>query len=194
MEFIVILAIITLFTLWHELGHIAVARLRGLTIEKFGFSWRPYPHPYVAVSDVPSQRDGLLFLGAGSAFTLLLTIVLSLTGIWRFEVVYWAICIQWLIETNPFYSDLTLAANSLLPEQRLRAYLAEHQPDHVDQYGMDGLLAYYRSTIDATVGRYLNLYAFSAPWYLHFVLWIGLFALLFGPHSPLATGVLISLF
>lgn len=194
MEFLPIIILLIVFTLWHELGHIALARLKGLTISKFGFSWKPYPHPYVAVNDVPSKKDGLLFLGAGSAFTLLLTIVLIVTGVWRYEAVYWAICVQWLIETNPFYSDITLAANSLLPEQKIRTYLAENQPDYVEEYGIEQLVDYYQSNIDATISKYLNIYAFSTPWYLHFALWIGLFALFFGPSSPLSTGNVLPLF
>jgi hypothetical protein len=150
----------------------AGARVLGLTFERLGWSWKPYPHPYVAVSRVPDRRSALIFLAAGSAFTLLVTLVGLATGLMDWKPFALAIGIQWVIETNPFYSDITLAANGFASRTRLGAYLQANQPEYVARYGLDRLIAYHRSSIDATVSRYVNLYSFTLGWYVHFAAWL----------------------
>lgn len=176
-----VLLIVAVLTAWHEAGHLFCARLLGLEVEKVGFALRPFPHPFVSVANVPDSRSKYLFLAAGTAATLLIGALLWVSGALSLPMVYLALCIQLIIETNPFYSDITIAVNTSGSREEKSAYLAEHMPEYVEQYGLDSLLSYQSHTLNAEIHRYFNRYSFTPAWYLHFISWSAFILFLLSP-------------
>jgi hypothetical protein len=177
----VIMTIIILTTL-HELGHVACAKWLRLQVDKIGFSMYPYPHPYVSISNVPDNLSKYLFLAAGTAFTILALLCSWLGGLLATPLIYWGFCLQIIIETNPFYSDITIAVNLGGSDEDRTAYLEEHMAEYVDKYGLDNMLSYHSQTINAEIHQYFNRYSYTALWYLHFFAWATMATLLLSPN------------
>ncbi|MEM7548471.1 MAG: hypothetical protein AAF363_02275 [Bacteroidota bacterium] len=152
----VILALLSL----HELGHVISAKLIGVRIVKVGFSFAPLPHPYVVVENLDFFYQRLIYLLAGIAMTVLLLIIFKLSGLIYYSFIFYAFAIEILLETNPFYSDLTLLA----------------LPIHQHRQLSEGIS---RGKISGMGLIYANSYIFSSIWYLHLILWSVLIYLLF---------------
>jgi hypothetical protein len=103
------LAIIFLLLTLHELGHIFSAVLLKLKIDKVGFTFKPYPHPYVAVSEVKNNLEYYVFLFSGISVTVTIFLICWWLNLLHFKALYYALAYELVIETNPFHSDFTIA-------------------------------------------------------------------------------------
>lgn len=145
--------------IFHEFGHYISARVMNVRVVKVGFSVVPIPHPYVMVENLSSNLQRRIFLLAGIGMTLLLLSTSYLTGWLALSFVRLAFTIELLIETNPFYSDLTLI-NLDLHKQRILNDLV------------------YQKKMSVTQMIHANDYIFSSKWYLHVIGWLLLVHLL----------------
>jgi len=93
----------------HESGHVGAAKLLGLRLTHVGIQSKPIPHPYVAIRWSPVRWKVLIFFFAGVALTALQFGVLLTTSFFHQPFVYFGFCAQLILETNPVYSDFTLA-------------------------------------------------------------------------------------
>ena len=163
------IALMTILLCLHELGHVVAAKVLDLSIEKVGFSLKPWPHPFVAVRNVSDGYRKVVFLSAGLGCTLLLFAIAFASGMLRIPFVYYAFCAEIILETNPFYSDFTTMFNST--EQHSKNYQAYYQ---------QGTAKNYR----ASAVHFESSYYFSLRWYVHLFLWMVLI------HSLLSSGML----
>jgi uncharacterized membrane protein len=102
------LTMLVLMTI-HESGHIGSAKLMGLRITSIGLMMKPIPHPFVAIKWSSSRPKVLVFFFAGVALTVLQFSLLLGYRFFDQPIIYFAFCAQLILETNPFYSDFTLA-------------------------------------------------------------------------------------
>ncbi|RAK68044.1 site-2 protease family protein [Hymenobacter edaphi] len=94
----------------HESGHVLAAKLLGLRVTKVGILTKPIPHPYVAIRWSPVRWKVLIFFFVGVALTLTqFALLLGTTRFFDQRYVYLGFCAQLVLETNPVYSDFTLA-------------------------------------------------------------------------------------
>jgi hypothetical protein len=107
-----ILLLLTAFLIAHESGHVICALILRLKIDKIGITLKPYPHPFVAVSEIRSNFQYFLFLFSGFLVTLILFTVFWCSGYLYIKSLYIAITVEMLLETNPFHSDFTIAFNT----------------------------------------------------------------------------------
>ncbi|MBW8049879.1 MAG: hypothetical protein FVQ77_05980 [Cytophagales bacterium] len=152
-----ILCFVIILTAFHELGHIIFAKILGLDIQKVGFSLRPYPHVFVSIKWPYKKTEKLIYLFSGSFITLSLFFISFVNDFFEHKFLYYAFAIQFIIETNPFYSDFTIAVVSNNIER-----LKNNRNINADFYK----------------NQFLK-YQFSFKWYIHFVLWTLLITLLF---------------
>lgn len=108
---LIVLSLIIAFLVAHEIGHLLCALILRLKVDKIGISFRPYPHPYVAVSGVRNRVEYFCFMFSGFFITLSLFILFLITGLLNVKLLYIAITIEILLETNPYHSDFTIAFN-----------------------------------------------------------------------------------
>lgn len=152
----ILLFLIFLFTLmcFHELGHILIAKILNLSVQKIGFHIKPYLHFFVAVKYPKNNLHKYVFLFSGSFLTILLFTSLLFKNFFDLPSLYWAFVIQLAIETNPFYSDFTIAlvSNNKL-DKKTKSY--------VENYKIQ-----------------FKKYQYTAQWYLHFIIWTFIIILL----------------
>lgn len=151
LQIIIVLFFVQLFIVLHELGHWLAARIMKLTVLRVGFTLKPYPHFFVAVVWPTDRQKRIVFLFAGfSVFILLLAVALPF-NFFNYTYLYYAFCIQAAIETNPFYSDFTIAQvttnTSFIQKNRHRGAARVYKELH-------------------------KQYMFTGRWYLHFVIWL----------------------
>jgi len=131
----------------HELGHVLAAKYLGLSIRKIGFQMKPYPHFFVAASWPKTSRDKYIYLFSGIFITTFLFLISLSLNFFSLLGLYIAFVIQIAIETNPFYSDITIAIVSNSKKIRYgKTYAADYKKQFAD-------------------------YQFSKYWYIHFVFW-----------------------
>lgn len=147
MEFIEIIILVLLLLFIHELGHVTMAKILGLPIQRMGFQFRPYPHLYVSVEWPRDNREKYLYLFSGIFITVSLFCISIYHEFFHLTQLYWAFVIQLTIETNPFYSDFTVAIVSRYnPSNKLMSY--------VENYKLQ-----------------FKKYKYSLKWYVHFIIW-----------------------
>lgn len=96
------------FTFLHEAAHVLSAKLVKTKIVKYGFSIIPYPHFYVTVEDIKNKiAEYIYFLSGIGAVSFLILFFYTIDFI-RIKSIYIAIFTRFLLDTNPFFSDLTL--------------------------------------------------------------------------------------
>lgn len=137
----------------HETGHVIAAKLMRLSILKVGVQFKPYPHAYVSVKWPLNALKRFIYLFSGSAMTLLLFSIALAFNFFDFQLLYVAFALQIAIETNPFYSDFTIAILSTQNQHNRQPTPEETQEKS-------------------------EAYMFSAQWYLHFLIWSGVIFLL----------------
>ncbi len=142
--FIIVITLVFLI-FFHEIGHIISAKLLKLSILRMGFRMRPYPSFVVQIQWPSKIKRSLIFLFAGNFVTILLLIVAYFTSLLANKYIYMAFAFQLITETNPFYSDY-MTAILMSRSRKLKQSTA----------------------IDSNL--YAN-YAYTAKWYLHFILW-----------------------
>lgn len=112
MSFLIVIFVMLILMVLHELGHIVCAFIVRLKIKKAGFSSKPYFHPYVEVEANGNHFQYLLFMLSGISSTLLLFMISWIAGVLSCKQVYMGFALQFLLETNPYYSDFTLLFDS----------------------------------------------------------------------------------
>lgn len=154
MEFIEINILVLLLLLIHELGHLTMARILGLPIQRIGFQLKPYPHFYVSVSWPRINWQKYLYLFSGSLITVGLFCISIYNEFFHLTQLYWAFVVQLIIETNPFYSDFTIAIVSRnKPNNTMSSY--------AENYKLQ-----------------FSKYKFTLKWYVHFIIWTMIILLL----------------
>ncbi|GAB3999115.1 hypothetical protein GCM10028807_48430 [Spirosoma daeguense] len=97
----------------HESGHVGAAKLLGLRVTSIGFEMKPIPHPAVAIKWSTDRPKVLTFFLAGITMTTLQFGFMLTNRFFDQPMIYFAFCAQLILETNPFYSDFTLAQRFL---------------------------------------------------------------------------------
>lgn len=95
--------------LLHELIHMLTASIIGLEINGVGATTRPYPHLYVSIVWPKSQIKKYIYLFCSPIVTAILFAVHISFDIPNSHLFTYAFIIQIIMETNPFYSDFTIA-------------------------------------------------------------------------------------
>lgn len=155
-DVLLMLVVVQLLIVLHEGGHVVAAIILGLTVQKIGFSMKPYPHFFVAVIWPQNNRHKIIYLFAGFAtYILLFSIALSLK-FFNSPFVFYAFFIQAAIELNPFYSDFTVAR-------------------------VTSDFSYIKKNRHRPMGQvYKELhqqYMFTGRWYIHFIIWVSILVL-----------------
>ena len=138
----------------HELGHIIAVKYLRLSIKKVGFQIKPYPHFFVAASWPRTNKEKNIYLFAGMTITLILLLFSLYFSFFGLKSLLVAFIIQIILETNPFYSDITISVVSNFKKIK-----------YGKSYGTD-----YKK-------EFTN-YQFTRNWYIHFTLWTTLIILL----------------
>lgn len=152
--------------LMHEMGHLVAAKVLGLPTRGLRFAMRPIPHLYVSVSYYRlTLHRRVIFLLSGSALVVVMLIAFATLGR-PYRDAHLALSIQTIVDTNPFFSDYVVAIMSCL-------YRRE-----------------FSQTEDSEIvlRELKERYFFSPVWYIHFVAWGCVIALLlsevfFNQHS-----------
>ena len=145
----IILFVITLI-IFHESGHVISAKIMGLNIQKISFQLKPYPHFFVAIEWPRMEKQRIIYLFSGSFTTITLFITAFLFHFFGIKTLYNAFVVQLVLESNPFYSDITIAA------------ITKKKFDYTNKQ---------KSYSDLYQEQFLN-YQFSYKWYIHFTAWI----------------------
>ena len=138
-----------LLMILHETGHVIFAKTTCLSIHQVGFQLKPYPHFFVAVEWPKSQIKSLFYLFSGTFVTIILFIIAYIYHWFGTQYLYYAFVIQLIIETNPFYSDFTIAVITKNEFNSNKAVIFA----------------------DLYMERFLR-YQYTFKWYLHFLFWI----------------------
>ncbi|MGB5988778.1 MAG: site-2 protease family protein [Marinifilaceae bacterium] len=142
-----IILIVAFLMLVHELGHFIAAKLFGLKIYKIGVTMRPIPHIYIAIRWPQKKWQELFYLFAGSLVTIVLFGIMYAFDFFNSSVLYAALSIQLVLETNPFYSDYVFAMVNAKQEAN---------SININTY------SFYEKLKD---------YRYSFKWNVHFILW-----------------------
>lgn len=113
MGILFVIGVMVVLLFLHELGHVAAAKLLNLRIKSVGIQMKPVPHPFVAIKWSTDKNKVLIFFFAGMFVTLTLFSIMFSVHFYDLKLLYLAFCVQIILETNPFYSDFTLAARFL---------------------------------------------------------------------------------
>lgn len=105
----IIIIVVFILTLLHEIGHYISAKILRLKIIGYGVRLTPYPSIYVSVKYPSNNSKRLFFLLSGFLATMCSFIIMMYLCFFNLEVIFWGYFIQLIIETNPFYSDFTIA-------------------------------------------------------------------------------------
>lgn len=153
--------VITILLFLHEVSHALAAKALGLTIVGCGVKSKPYPHFYVAAERPRNKFQKYTYLLAGIFSTLLWAVVCWSLGWASYSFITWAFIIQLSAETNPFYSDFTIA----IIDHKIRRQRK---------------ITPYQTEFEAIIKKH----QFSMQWYIHFILWTAIVIVLtkFGPH------------
>jgi hypothetical protein len=147
---------------FHELSHIVTAKSLKIKVYKVGFDFKPYPHFYVWPSlehfDYRKKNNIYYFIFSGTFSTILFFIFLLIFSFFHLKFLYYGICIQLTIETNPFFSDFTIAITSMF-------------------YGKSDF-----KNISKNQNYLNNQYIFTKYWYIHFFLWMVLIVVFFSKN------------
>ncbi len=149
-----ILLYLFLLLFFHELGHVISAKILGLKIKKVSFLLKPYPHFFVAVSWPNNNKEKFIYLFSGVFFTFTLFFISFYNNFFNSKALYIAFLIQIIIESNPFYSDYTIA---ILSNDKKIKYGKNYGVNYNEQF---------------------SKYQFSNKWYFHFFMWAFLIILL----------------
>lgn len=141
-----------ILTLLHEAGHIIAALLLKLKIYKIGFLLKPYPHFFVAVNYPTKKIFKYIYLFSGPFLTIVLFIISLYFNFFNNNLMYLAFLVQIVIETNPFYSDYTIAAvvNKIDFKNRKKTFYTQYNQE-------------------------FSKYQYSLRWYIHFIIWVVIF-------------------
>lgn len=110
----------------HEIGHLLCALILRLNIQGFGYHLVPVPSFFVSVKLPDEEWKRRCFLLAGNVATILLYIVLKMTGTINDTCLILVFILQFITEYNPFYSDIAIlfakAYHSKSIKENLKSY------------------------------------------------------------------------
>lgn len=107
-----------LLLVFHELGHVIAAKLISAPIVSVGFYSKAIPHPHVAIESPTSLSKKAFYLLAGLMSTLSLLLVCYALNLLVYPMIYLAFSFQIALETNPYYSDLTILGELVKPKYK----------------------------------------------------------------------------
>ncbi len=139
-----------ILTLLHEIGHVIAAKILRLKINKIGFSIRPFPHIFVAVRWPFKYGQSLIYLFSGFAMYAFIFIVCWANDFFNNSAILYALLIQVIIETNPFYSDFIIC-------QVIKPFFTVHSTHPIN---------------NASYMIHYKQYLFGKRWYIHFTGWV----------------------
>ncbi|MDC1105649.1 hypothetical protein OAT16_03025 [Prolixibacteraceae bacterium] len=142
------LIVTAVLMLLHELGHVISARILGLPIIDFGLKWKPYPHLYVSTQRPSNDIQRFIYLSAGIVSTLLWGGIVWGSGLLIIPYIMWGFILELALETNPFYSDFTIAMIGI--KIRKKGLINPHESEY---------------------NQIIKDQQFSLQWYIHFTLW-----------------------
>jgi hypothetical protein len=152
MTWILTLIAMAFLMLLHEGGHAIGAYFLGYRVERLALAPGSI-FPYISVRERGTAAwRRLVFLASGTLMTLLLFGLGFSQSFWGLSWLYYALVLQLLFETNPFFSDWSMML--------FRNELRQTDP---------GQMTDLKSKIQE--------FWYSPKWYLHFFSW-GLFAML----------------
>ena len=133
----------------HELGHYLVIKILRIPIYGVGIASRPIPHFYIRYKWPKNISTHCFVILSGSLTTLIGFFVLYVfIDHPIMNLVCIAYYIQFIGETNPFFSDYVFA--SVIYKNKI----TEFRPGTEDVYRLQ-----------------IKKYMFSSAWYIHFTLW-----------------------
>lgn len=151
MSVLIILSFNLALIVLHELGHLLAARALHLRVNKVGVRLKPLPHFFVAVRWPKEVSRKAVYLFSGPFVTWCLFLLSWSFDFFGIQWLFYAFLIQIVVETNPFFSDFTIAQVTLRKDlftdyrnapkfaERAREMMRDHQ--------------------------------FGPAWYVHFILW-----------------------
>ncbi|MBN1483053.1 hypothetical protein EH223_14105 [candidate division KSB1 bacterium] len=101
--------LVLVFILVHEMGHVITAKIFGLNIIKMGIKIVPIPHAFIIVDSTEKKFVQLLFYFSGFIVTIAVFVGLWIANLLAYKLIYYAICFQIVVDSNPFFSDFSLA-------------------------------------------------------------------------------------
>jgi len=128
----------------HECAHVIAAIVMRLKVVQCGLKTSPLPHLFVAIEPTLIEYKKYIFLFAGVGLSVILFIISIYYRFWNINSIYWGFAIQLIVETNPFYSDFTIAINDKQ---------GSNNPDNIPET------------------RYQRDCHYSRVWYFHFLFW-----------------------
>lgn len=152
---------LAIFHVSHEIGHLLCAKLFKFRIIKISFALKPIPHTFVHVSinnsKVNNLKRKIYYLSGFFVYMSLLVVFVASTNchswaLLQYESIVYAFFIQFMIETNPFFSDFVLLQLDNDIQNKLKA-------------------GRYRVSFKAVHKQAFSLHQFSKNWYIHFTLW-----------------------
>ncbi len=156
-----IIIALTIFHVFHEIGHILCAKLLKFKIKKIGFALKPIPHTFVHVysnnSKVNNLKRKVYYLSGFFVYISLLVLFVASSKyqswvLLQYKSIVYAFFIQFMIETNPFFSDFVLLQLDNYIQNKLKA-------------------SNYRVSFRDAHKQAFSLHQFSKNWYIHFILW-----------------------
>lgn len=133
----------------HEFGHIIGATILKLRIKNFGFTTKPILHFQISVEWSREKWKRTIYLLSGF-FAYLITLIIILLFEPNNKLIYLALSIQFIIETNPYYSDFVILMISTNAYKTQRTSKITYREAYKIEY---------------------QKYKFSRIWYFHFTLW-----------------------
>lgn len=140
--------VISILLFLHEMSHALAAKILGLTIDGYGFKSKPYPHFYVSAERPRNEFQKYFYLLAGLFSTLVWATVCWFIGWTSYDFITWAFILQISAETNPFYSDFTIAIIDHKIHKQIKTIPTKKDYDAI-----------------------IKKHQFSIQWYIHFILW-----------------------
>lgn len=156
-----IIIALAIFHVFHEIGHLLSAKLLKFKIIKIGFVLRPIPHTFVHVysnhSKVSNIKRRIYYLSGFSVYIVFFVAFVAssnypIWGFLQYESIVYAFFIQFMIETNPFFSDFVLLQLDNDIQNKLKA-------------------SKYRVSFRDAHKQAFSLHQFSKNWYIHFIFW-----------------------
>ena len=159
MEWLFFFIALAVLMFLHELGHVLLGLLVGYKFESIGFSSGAiFPHVAMMEPEESQWRERVFLLG-GFLSTVTLFLLVSFQFLNLPQAVFAAFFVQFMLETNPFFSDFSM----------LLFYRESYLP--------------YKSDINQLKEKIKDQW-FTPKWYIHLTLWavgvIGFLRLLFG--------------
>ncbi|NVO10660.1 MAG: hypothetical protein HXX16_11905 [Bacteroidales bacterium] len=157
MNYLGVLLTYLLLVVLHELGHYISANVMKLKNIKAGITLMPYPHPYVTALIEKSVWKKYVFLFSGISMTIIVYLLTYFNLQLKYDFLRIALIIKLCMESNPFYSDFTIA---------FKPKSSENNNKNITKQ------------IENQINSSKRDYLYSFKWYLHFFVWLVVIILL----------------